>query len=222
MKMLQSVIIFTVIFFFFVSLSLRLELLYERTRELLFWTYQGLRFLTIFMFSVFICTLEKNLKDRLDLTFDWTIITFYDLFLSFTRPHIHAFDWIYLSLSQDDTLHFAVQVAEESPSASDHTGEEERCTLPQVLVTPQTKLLTSQESRILANPDCLCCDQKKLQLHCKFFCNCKTVNSNMWKPWMFSMVWQILFFFICVGLMIIIIYATRVYLFHVWRGKALL
>lgn len=70
MKMLQSVIIFTVIFFFFVSLSLRLELLYERTRELLFWTYQGLRFLTIFMFSVFICTLEKNLKDRLDLTFD--------------------------------------------------------------------------------------------------------------------------------------------------------
>lgn len=46
------------------SLLLRLELMYEQTSELLFWTYQGLRFLTIFMLNVFVCTLEKNLKDR--------------------------------------------------------------------------------------------------------------------------------------------------------------
>lgn len=72
----------------------------------------------------------------------------------------HSCVWLdLLSLFQDNTLHFAVQVAEDSPSASGNTGAEERCTLPQVFVTPQTKLLKSQESRILANPDCLCCDQ---------------------------------------------------------------
>lgn len=62
------------------------------------------------------------------------------------------FDWIYLSLFQYDTLHFAVEVAEDSPSASGYTGAKEHCTLPQVFLTPQTKLLRSQESRILANP----------------------------------------------------------------------
>ncbi|XP_056897890.1 patatin-like phospholipase domain-containing protein 2 isoform X2 [Takifugu flavidus] len=59
----------------------RLELLYEQTCELLFWTYQCLRFLTIFMFNVFICTLEKNLKDRM--------IPFI-LLLKWLKPHLFA------------------------------------------------------------------------------------------------------------------------------------
>lgn len=48
-----------------------------------------------------------------------------------------------MSLFQDDTLHFAVQVAEDSPAAGGRAGAEDGHTFPQGLVTPQTKATTS-------------------------------------------------------------------------------
>lgn len=49
--------------FFF---SPRLELGLRQTPQLVFWAWHGLRQFTVFFFNIFVCTIEKNIKDRWD------------------------------------------------------------------------------------------------------------------------------------------------------------
>ncbi|XP_070695034.1 patatin-like phospholipase domain-containing protein 4 [Pempheris klunzingeri] len=42
----------------------RLELLFMQAPELMFWAWHGLRHFTFFFFNIVVCSLEKNIKDR--------------------------------------------------------------------------------------------------------------------------------------------------------------
>ncbi|GAA6229511.1 patatin-like phospholipase domain-containing protein 2 isoform X1 [Lates japonicus] len=61
-----SYIFFPLMLSFYVLLESRqrLELLFRQTPELLFWAWHGLRHFSIFFFNIFVCSLKKNIKDR--------------------------------------------------------------------------------------------------------------------------------------------------------------
>lgn len=46
------------------SLCLRVELLFSQVPELMFWAWHAMRHFTFFFYSIFICSLKKNINDR--------------------------------------------------------------------------------------------------------------------------------------------------------------
>nr|XP_033486058.1 patatin-like phospholipase domain-containing protein 2 [Epinephelus lanceolatus] len=81
-RLLSNLLLPLMLLFYVVHQSRhRMELLFRQVPELLFWVWHGLRHFTVFFFNICVCTIKKNITDRIMPTItlvQWLIIVLYE------------------------------------------------------------------------------------------------------------------------------------------------